>query len=636
MREFVSSYLNNDISRRSFVRKATAAGFSTVAAKSMLESLAPLTVAAAGPAADTFGRGSDGYKAMRGTGGEILAEQLAAAGARFVVVGNSSHSRGLYDALVDNDRMNLILATEEGQVVAIASGYAMASGKLGVAMMSVAGAPHASSNMYNAITARLPLLVMTDMVPTEFEDREGIYEGRVLLGAAGATSKWHWLVSQSELIPDITRRAIKIATTAPGGPVLVTYPEDVLARKDVNATVVAQEKFNVPASIRPPEHAVEAAARMLLEAKTPCLYAGPEAWTSGARPECIKLAELLGIPAMRVLIDSWVDCFPTSHPLFVNAEHTPATRFPRNADVILVLGGFVPPGGSTKVIQITMESAEINKGHAVELPILADTKLALVDLIEAIKSMAKSDRLASIAKPRADAVRAFNASMQESLDSVARANWDKKPISWQRLAKELDGALDQDALVVDELSTEKTKLFSYLRTRDGGRTRIGRSQQQALGWGVGLSIGAKLAEPERQVVSVIGDGALMFGGLPAFWSMARYEAPVITVIFNNRGYNEPRQRILGKMGKQGQTGKDMACYLGSPDADFARIASGFGIGGEVVADPGEIRPALDRAIKATRDGKPYVLDMVIERTGIGAESTWYPPYSVAQRRSRKV
>src|SRR5215471_12960791 len=191
MREFVSSYLNNDISRRSFIRKATAAGFSTVAAKSMLESLAPLTVAAAGPAAGASSGGRDGYKAMRGTGGEILAEQLAAAGARFVVVGNSSHSRGLYDALVDNDRMNLILATEEGQVVAIASGYAMASGKLGVAMMSVAGAPHASSNMYNAITARLPVLVMTDMVPTEFEGRGGNLEMALASVAVRSDSRHH-------------------------------------------------------------------------------------------------------------------------------------------------------------------------------------------------------------------------------------------------------------------------------------------------------------------------------------------------------------------------------------------------------------------------------------------------------------
>ena len=210
------------------------------------------------------------------------------------------------------------------------------------------------------------------------------------------------------------------------------------------------------------------------------------------------------------------------------------------------------------------------------------------------------------------------------------------PISWPRLALELNEVLDPDALIVDELSTEKTKIFSYLRTQDGERTRIGRSIQQALGWGVGLSIGTKLAKPDQQVVSVVGDGAFMFGQFEALWSMARYEVPVTTIVLNNRSYNEPRQRIMGKMGKQGQTGKDMACYLGSPDVDFARAASAFGIKGEVVANPSEIRPALERAIKSTRDGKPYILDMLVERSGIGAESTWHPRYSVAEKRKKRV
>jgi thiamine pyrophosphate-dependent acetolactate synthase large subunit-like protein len=474
------------------------------------------------------------------------------------------------------------------------------------------------------------------MVPVEFEDREAVYETRTLLGTAGSASKWHWMASQSELIPDITRRAIRVATTAPGGPVLLSYPEDVLARKDIKATIIPQEKFNVPAAIRPPTSAVEAAAKMLLDAKSPAMYVGPEAWRSGARPDCVELAEMLGIPAMRVLIDSWVDCFPTDHPLFVNAEYTPNVRFPRGIDVLLVLGGFIPNPGTAKAIHITTDPAEINKVYPAELPVLADTRLAVRDIIDAIKSQATKERLAATAQPRIEAIRAFDQSMRETLRAVAKDNWDNKPISWQRLAMELDAALEPDALIIDELSTEKTKLFSYIRTREGGRTRMGRSIQQALGWGVGLSIGAKLATPNQQVVSVIGDGAFMFGQLEALWSMARYDVPNIVVVFNNRSYNEPRQRIMGKMGKQGQTGKDMACYLGNPDVDFTKVASAFGIAGEVVANPGDLRSALERAVKTTRGGKPYILDVLVERSGIGAESTWYPRYSTAERRGRPV
>jgi benzoylformate decarboxylase len=627
------SYLSNGLSRRGFLRQMAAAGFSTVAAKEMLESLSPI---AAANAKNSVLHVPDGYKTVQGTGAEILVEQWAAAGVQFLVIGNSSHLRNVYDAMVDRPGMHLILAVEEGQAVAIAAGYAMASGKLGVAAMSVAGAPHASSNMYNAMVAQLPVMVASDMVPAEFEDREGIYEGRNLIGPADSTSKWKWYVGHSEVIPDITRRAIKVATTAPGGPVFITYPEDVLARGGLKATIIPQEKFNVPAAIKATPDAIETAAKMLLEAKTPCMYVGPEGWTSGARPACVELAEMLGIPSMRVLIDSWVDCFPTDHPLFVNAEYTPSTRFPRGADVLLVVGGFMPNPGTAKTIHITTSRNDIGKAHPEELPMLADPRLAIEDIVAAIKSMATKERLSAIAKPRAEEIRTFDQSMRASLRAVAKNSWDHTPISWPRLAMELDSALDKDALIVDELSTEKTKVFSYLRTREGGRTRIGRSIQQALGWGVGLSIGAKLAKPNSQVVSLVGDGAFLFGQCEALWSMSRYDVPVITIVFNNRSYNEPRQRIMGKMGKQGITGKDMACYLGSPDVDFAKIAAAFGIAGEVVTNPGQIRPALDRAIKTTRGGKPYLLDLVVERSGVGAESTWYPAYSVAQHRDRQV
>src|SRR4030095_9317786 len=140
-----------------------------------------------------------------------------------------------------------------------------------------------------------------------------------------------------------------------------TYPEDVLARGVVKATILPQEKFIVPAAIRATPEAIDAAAQMLLDAKNPCMYVGPEGWTSGARQSCVELAEMLGIPAMRVLIDSWVDCFPTDHPLFINAEYTPTVRFPRGVDLLLVIGGFMPNPGAAKTIHITTARNDIGK-----------------------------------------------------------------------------------------------------------------------------------------------------------------------------------------------------------------------------------------------------------------------------------
>jgi len=116
----------------------------------------------------------------------------------------------------------------------------------------------------------------------------------------------------------------------------------------------------------------------------------------------------------------------------------------------------------------------------------------------------------------------------------------------------------------------------------------------------------------------------------------RYQIPVINVIYNNRSYNETRERAFAEGGRQAQTGKDMISYLGDPDIDFVKIAAAFGVPGEQVSTPAQIKPAMQRAIRATQDGKPYLIDALVGRTGRGAELTSYPKLSVAGLRTRKV
>jgi thiamine pyrophosphate-dependent acetolactate synthase large subunit-like protein len=207
---------------------------------------------------------------------------------------------------------------------------------------------------------------------------------------------------------------------------------------------------------------------------------------------------------------------------------------------------------------------------------------------------------------------------------------------------ELNRLLDRDAIIVPELAHntwrglgENTALTQFA-FGPGEKRRIGRTIGTALGWGIGAAIGVKLAQPDRQVVALQGDGGFMFGQAESLWTMARYDVPVITVIFNNRSYNGPRNAILGRGGRQALTGRDMTCYLGDPDVDFAKVAAGFGVKGEVVRVPDEIGPAVQRAIATARDGKPYLLDVAIGRTGLAAASTWYPKFSLAAIRNRRV
>jgi thiamine pyrophosphate-dependent acetolactate synthase large subunit-like protein len=132
---------------------------------------------------------------------------------------------------------------------------------------------------------------------------------------------------------------------------------------------------------------------------------------------------------------------------------------------------------------------------------------------------------------------------------------------------------------------------------------------------------------------------MLFGQLESLWTASRYDIPVIIVILNNRSYDSERQALymtsqLVKTNKE--LWKDMACYLGNPVVDFVNIAKGFGIDGELVSQPIELKAAFARATAVTREGRPYLIDAVIARRGKGADSTWHPEISIADRRTRKV
>ena len=117
------------------------------------------------------------------------------------------------------------------------------------------------------------------------------------------------------------------------------------------------------------------------------------------------------------------------------------------------------------------------------------------------------------------------------------------------------------------------------------------------------------------MVSVVGDGSFCFSGPQPLWTMARYKAPVMNVVLNNHSYNNERNRIWHYGGRQFKTGRDMTCYLGSPDVDYAKASEAFGVEGEVVKEPGKLKAAIGRAKRAIADGRPYLLDVHTYRDG---------------------
>ena len=620
MRENIRDYLAGEISRRDFVRGLTAAGFSLAATRSALGALEPIVNPGLGTPA------SAPLYPFEGGGGELLAEQLVEFGTRFVFLCNSSGMGPLADAVVDRPQIQLIQAVSEHQTMAIADGYAKASGEVAFATFSRVGGPGASANMYNAMKDRTPIVIFTDHANTTSQGRDGHEDLEDWLTPFAQYTKWRWLVSEPSRIPEWLAKGFKVSSVAPGGPTMIRVPRNLLYRTNVESGIFPRQSINVPMNLVPNPQVIEQAAEMLVESSSPILYLSHEVWSSGARSDVVELSELLAIPATQAR--SWGADFPTDHPHFLGQYYDPM-RFPSSIDLFLNLGAHMPsPPSEAKVIHAGMDTRHIGGSSPTDLSIVAEVKETARALIEAVKSVATPERLARIRNDRRPALVEAASGMRTALTAAAGSVWDQVPVSWPRLLLTLNQMIDEDAIVVTEVGTEDWVLRAF-PFADGKKTRIGRTVGRALGWGVGASIGVQLAHPNRQVISLQGDGGFLFGQSDALWSMSRYDVPVITVIGNNHSYDEPRNQMQARGGRAAQENKDMICYLGSPDVDFTHIGQAYGIRGERVLNPDQLEPAIERAIRTAREGRPYILDVEVARTGLLADSTWHPAYSVA-------
>jgi thiamine pyrophosphate-dependent acetolactate synthase large subunit-like protein len=648
MRELVLSYLQNGLNRRGFVERMVQSGFSLMAANSVLASLSPAFAQDGAKQADAKSDEAKSYtRTFRGTGGELLAEQLKDAGVEYLFLGNGTGVSPLCDAVVDRPDMKIILAVHEALCVSMADGYSRASGKTAFSMFSRVGVTDATSNIYNAMKDRSPLVIATDHMESLASGRDMHEDLDDTLEPLKQFTKWRWNVDATARIPEWTMKAFKLASTPPGGPSYLMFPRDLLIAPNVEAEIFRPGTFTIPMSVRADAATIDKIARALIESKSPLLRAGTDVWRSNGIPQIVELAELLAIPVTsgEEREGFRVSCnFPTNHPLFLGG-YSRNMRYPRNVDLILNMGGKLPDPGvgqpqisrSTKLVDVRIEASDIGTGYPVYLGVAADSKQVAADLIASIKSMATAERLEKIRGDRMEQTKQFTARLRQARLQAMKADWDKVPLTWERLTSDINDSAERDAYIVAEFGTEGPKALKSFTFAEGEKTLVGRTSGACLGWGVGAAVGAKIAQPDKQVICLQGDGGFLFGGQPmALWTMSRYQIPVTTVIYNNRSYNETRERSFAEGGRQAQTGKDMLSYLGDPDVDFVKLAAAFGVPGEQVGSPDQIKPAMKRAAKAAQDGKPYLIEALVGRTGHGAELQSYPKLSIAAMRSRKV
>ncbi|MET0633712.1 MAG: thiamine pyrophosphate-binding protein [Xanthobacteraceae bacterium] len=628
MKDLIKQYLDNGMSRRQLMTGLSALGMSTVAVKSVAQSL------------ETYGQGASApagaVREMRGTGGALFVQQLKAAGVEYLFFNPATSDYPIFDALVDEPGIKLIKGIHEGAVVAMADGYARASGKTGVIIIANIGLPNAMTQMVNSWKDRIPILVVAASVEQDALGRDLFQETDHVETMTQPITKWHWAAKTTASIPETVRRGMKFASTSPCGPVFLSLPTNTL-RAEAGAAIWDQAKFDVPMRIRPDKEDIDKAARILLEAKNPMLSVGDEVTWCRAGKEVVELAELLGLPVTGQAgsLGFWSKPFPTRHPLYIGPQLR-EMRYPGKVDVLINLGnryGERASPGAT-VISIRLDPTSLARGAPVDLAMVADLRLATADLVAALRGMATAARLKQIAEERTARTRAYTAEMWEFRQKIAREHADRTPVSLERIALELEGALDSDTCYVADVDSGKT--MDPLMSFGGADKQYIATGPNVLGWGMAAAFGVKLARPDLPVVAVVGDGSYCFSGPQPLWTQARYKAPVMNIVLNNHSYNNERNRIWHYGGRQFKTGRDMTCYLGSPDVDYAKASEAFGVEGVVVKEPNELKPALVRAKRAIAEGRPYVLDIHTYRDGVGAASTWHPPYSVADLRQRRV
>ena len=569
--------------------------------------------------------------------GAVLA-QLKAAGVRTLFHTNTSGFVPFWEAIYAARDVQVINMTHEGQAVAAAAGYAMASRTLGFFFGSHVGIPNALSNTYNAWKDRVPLL-LTFSGGEGGDGKDSFESWDNTLGPTEFFTTWRGALG-SEDVTDTLRRAIKFAFGPPSGPVTLTFGG---GGERVEAPIYPIDLATMRARSRAPADVIETAARWLLDAEHPVFVVGSQVGIENAGADMVALAEKLSVPVAETIHSLYAN-FPNDHPLFVGELQ--AQRYPRRQDVMISFGESFTAGREDergliasqprRLVQISHDPQALGRSVVPELSILSDLRAAIRDLSDAIDAMATKDHLARIRASRLAEISAETSGLKQSREIALRAHFDASPITWERVGFELERVLDKDAVIVPELGTQYYKVYRQLTLGGGNKQRIGRTKGDALGWGVAAALGVNLALPERQVVALQGDGGFLFNQSEALWSIARYEAPMLIVIMNNHSYNESRARNMLNGGTFYEAGKDFNGYLGDPNVEYTRLAEAYGLKGEKVTRAGDLAPALQRCLRSMRDGKAVVLDIDVAIDGAPiSQPTWYQRYSIADIRKKR-
>lgn len=500
-----------------------------------------------------------------------------------------------------------------------AMGYYIATGNVGVcSVQSGPGITDLFPSIPIAKDASIPVVAICTSTPMMNFNKWASNEIDVA-PAFRAVTKWCEYCYETARLPEYVNMAFRMAATGQPGPVLLLVPFDVLVQVCDDELDVVQQAFESVQKLRafqgPFGNAdlINQAFNLLINAKHPLIIAGTGAGFSEASKELIEFAHLTQIP-----VGTWgfgLGTFPADDPLYFGLATImdgPGQKLLTEVDVVLILGaritelmnyGYPPMFANTaKLIQVDIKAEEIGRNRGIDLPIVGDVKGVLTQLLEVAKK-----ELHNTARAETPWGKTVKTELENFRTNLARDGAiDKVPIKPQRLAKEIRDYMPKDGIIILDGGDTTIWGLTFIEAHFPKSVFFsGSLGLQHLGGGIPMAIAMKYVYPEKKVLVLTGDGSFLFNG-KEIDTARRHNLPFVVVISNDR--------LWGMVARIQKLVHGKKCFgLGSSlneKARYDKYAEAFDCYGELIQDPKEIRPALQRAFDS---GRPSVLDVRIDQ-----------------------
>jgi benzoylformate decarboxylase len=521
----------------------------------------------------------------------------------------------LMDAFTVEHDIRYILGLQEAALMAMADGYAQASGQLAVLNLHVApGLGNAMGMLYDAQKANAPVLVTAGQQDLEYLAQEPILSAD-LPGLARPFVKWAAEVHRAEDLPLYVHRAVKTALAPPAGPVFLGLPGDILKN---DAAIDLGEPTRVAPRIRGDAEAVAAAAELLAKAERPVIIAGDAVAQSRAHKELVALAETIAAPVYVEFVPNSAS-FPASHPLYrgmITRSQAGVREVLEKHDLLFSVGGDLftwslpsnidPWPNGLKLIHLDTDPWQIGKNFPAQVAILGDPKATLPEMTHGVAARMNASAK-SAATARLKSLTETIKRDRETFRAKARALAGKTPVQPLALLEAIGAALPKDAVVIEEILSSAPGIRALINS-DDAQSYFGL-RGGGIGWGLPAAIGIKLALPQRPVVALVGDGSALYT-IQALWTAAHYRLPVVWVIFNNTGYRILKQRLVMLRGPAEQADTFVGMELNDPPIDFVGLARSLGIDAHRAKT---VHDATDLIGKALASDTAMLIDVDTER-----------------------